>query len=65
MGIVAKKLTSEELQTVKNIKQEYSNLVNRNKLLETSTLEQSIHVKLLNKTTLELKEQHKQQQQQQ
>lgn len=27
MGIVAKKLTSEELQTVKNIKQEYTNLV--------------------------------------
>ena len=26
MGIVAKKLTSEELQTVKNIKQEYTNL---------------------------------------
>ena len=26
MGIVAKKLTSEELQTVKDIKQEYTNL---------------------------------------
>lgn len=26
MGIVAKKLTSEELQTVKDVKQEYTNL---------------------------------------
>jgi hypothetical protein len=26
MGIVAKKLTADELQTVKNIKQEYTNL---------------------------------------